>query len=73
MNQLQLFYENKAMNEAVRQFLGETMRKLIVEESIAGKDASGTAKAQKVIDQAFADLKDAFEPKKAKNITNKAR
>lgn len=73
MNQLQLFYENKALNTAVREFLRETMRKLIVEESLAGKDASGHAKAQLVIDRAFSDLADAFKPKKPKNVINKAR
>lgn len=70
MNQLQLFYENHALRDAVQEFLLSYVRQDAVDTLFAGKDATGHKAANDVLGKAFSRLREEFEPKKITNVTS---
>lgn len=64
MDQLQLFYENKALYESVRQYFSEVLRETAADYALAGKPTEGFSQAKVTIDKAFSTLKENYEPKK---------
>ena len=73
MNQLQLFYENKPMYEAVKSYLGQFVEKEALDAIFNEKDVSGFSHAKQVVENAFSRLREEFEPPAIPNITNQAR
>lgn len=73
MDQLQLFYENKAMSGAVQAYFSEVLRETAADYALEGKDTKGFAETKKVLDKAFSLLKENYEPKKPVNNTNQAK
>lgn len=70
MNQLQLFYENKPMFEAVRAYLEQNVEKEALDAIFSSKDVSGFSHAKSVVENAFSRLREEFEPTPKVTITN---
>lgn len=56
MNQLQLFYQNEAMREAVQQFIVSSLRELAFDELLKNEDARYLAKSIQGVEKAFETL-----------------
>lgn len=59
------------MFDGLQLMLLNNARILAGEESLSGQDASGYAKAKKVIDRTFNGLKEKYEPQTEKKVTSK--
>jgi hypothetical protein len=71
-NQLQLFYNNKPELNAVKQFLLDTVDKNALSMLYKGEDAKPSAEARKVVELAFSELREMFEPiKNNNNLTSR--
>ncbi len=70
---LRQFYSNKIELEAVKEYLLQTLNKVALEKLFKGEDAKPVAEARFVVETAFSNLKEMYEPKRKASNNSKSR
>lgn len=71
-DKLKEFYSDKAMMDAVAQFVAAQLNEMAVERVFKKEDTAGLPDARDAIKRMFATLKDRYEPRKERQSQNRS-